>query len=980
MAKELYKAALDMTSTRGARARTYTTLPPPLTAPWTSLLNALVMDAVSAARRSKIDGTSQTHSEHDRALAIFLLAPRIFLYRRRGGDKENRKLAARLYGCANNLSMREAEVSAYVADVAPTVPPFPGGTRDRAAVAEGLVREALPGKAIKALSSDNFPMLDLTVEKVRALDALYPQGIAVGAAAPNFTAATAAKKPNPAEHDEYVRLLSKCRNRTAPGHDGFTKELLMPMLKSNTAAALAVTGFVYDIQCGDIPDSTRDFFTHIRGVALDRGVIDKKQKIRAYGMFSTFVKLAWKGLFRSLPLADILPPWQYGGSRKFGAQRCAQRLQREMDDGMDAVVGDAINGYGTVHREAMIGAVENEPLLHPLVQMMRMFYTDRPFVLTFLAPPSAPSAKNHVVRASTGAMIGDVAAANLYMLAVAHALKNAPASLTDHISAYVDDYTVTANPDDSDDDSSITARTDEADRWLKPAGQVVFESKVKVLSRTRKQVAVGGKTHNSTYSTTHLGAPVLYYDLVQLPHLTDTKFYQKNVKGFVTHIDELKKQTAWLIFNHVMASSRYLLQATLPRVATAICDDLREFASVITAKILNVNMLQRLDQVRLQLVMTPIADGGLGVVDAPTLGPTWHKSVPYDSKIVRKKMEQAKAAETAATLFDFNTPVTTDDKLMWQLRKLRNAAAACFSRCTYLTTFPIHRRLVIDDFAFSSQLCLHLLVIAIPEPFCLATGKPPDFTDKMTHPNIHPHVCAKCSHPATTHRHEQIQRTIVAASAEHDILITPVTSKMTHGKAKPDIQIFEPDKIHCADLTVAMPLGNAHNSSRPDINVMHLRAGDKHNHYNEWRQLTGMELVPLVFSALGFASNDVRQWAKTLTATTGFATRMCSWTSAAIVNENGKIYSNYISMTRGKLAIATSATTGQPFSATARSNVATTITPSQQPVSAQADDSGGDSDEDELGGRGKMVSSENCKSDSDVTALRVFPGNNNDTA
>ena len=207
MAKELYKAALDMTSTRGARARTYTTLPPPLTAPWTSLLNVLVMDAASAARRSKIDGTSQTHSEHDRALAIFLLAPRIFLYRRRGGDKENRKLAARLYGCANNLSMREAEVSAYVADVAPTVPPFPGGTRDRAAVAEGLVREALPGKAIKALSNDNFPMLDLTVEKVRALDALYPQDIAVGAAAPNFTAATAAKKPNPAEHDEYVRLL-----------------------------------------------------------------------------------------------------------------------------------------------------------------------------------------------------------------------------------------------------------------------------------------------------------------------------------------------------------------------------------------------------------------------------------------------------------------------------------------------------------------------------------------------------------------------------------------------------------------------------------------------------------------------------------------------------------------------------------------------------------------------------------------------------
>ena len=77
MAKELYKAALDMTSTRGARARTYTTLPPPLTAAWTSLLNVLVMEAVSAARRSKIDGTSQTHSEHDRALAIVLLAPRM---------------------------------------------------------------------------------------------------------------------------------------------------------------------------------------------------------------------------------------------------------------------------------------------------------------------------------------------------------------------------------------------------------------------------------------------------------------------------------------------------------------------------------------------------------------------------------------------------------------------------------------------------------------------------------------------------------------------------------------------------------------------------------------------------------------------------------------------------------------------------------------------------------------------------------------
>jgi hypothetical protein len=267
------------------------------------------------------------------------------------------------------------------------------------------------------------------------------------------------------------------------------------------------------------------------------------------------------------------------------------------------------------------------------------------------------------------------------------------------------------------------------------------------------------------------------------------------------------------------------------------------------------------------------------------------------------------------------------------------------------------------------QLCLHLHVAAIPDPFCLTTGAPPDFSDFMTHPNVHPHVCPKCSHPATTNRHEQVQRTIIAAGVMHDILITPVTVALQRGKAKPDIQIFEADKTHCVDLTVAMPLGVAYNSNRPDINVMHLRAGDKHNHYTQWRQLTGQQLVPLVFSALGFASNDVRLWATRLEATKGFATCMCSWVSAAIVNANGKIISNYNSMTRDKLNIATTAT--------ARNYVATTTTPYQQPLSASADNSGADSDEDELGGGRRGVSSENSERDGNEPALRVSPGSDN---
>ena len=935
-AEDLYAAALNTTSGRGARAATCTLLPPQVTLAWTALVGTLAAEAKAAG--AQCIGTATTSDEYERALAVLVLAPRIFLYRTRGGFKESCKLATKLFACANSQHQREAELAAYVGDVVPTAQPFAGGARNRVAVAERFVREGLLGKAVGALSGTQLPRLDLSQPTNTApLDDLYPQGAQAGAA-PTFTPDVAEKEPSPAPHDEYVRLLSKFKNRTAPGYDGWTKELLMPVLKANAAAAVAVVALVYDIQRGVIPDNLSSFLRNIRGCALDRGVIENKQKIRAYGMFSTFVKLAWKVLLHGLPLDKILPPWQYGASQKFGAQRCAQWVQNQMGTGRAVVVGDAINGYGTVTREAMIAAVQDEPRLHGLVQMMRKFYTVDPLVLTFLGPASASGRNQHVVRVSSGTMIGDVAAAPLYMLAVAHAMKDAPPSLTNNIAAYVDDFAVSEDPGD-DSGANIAANTLQADQWLQRSKQVVFLSKVKALSSKQQLVDICGKQHNSTYSTTHLGAPVMYYDKTNLPRLRDTKFYTKNVVGFTDNIDELQKQSAWLLFNHIIASSRYLFQATQPQAAQDIYSDLREFARNTISKIINLNAKEKLDDARLQLAMTPIADGGLGVVDAPKLGPTWHASIKHDSKATRKKMEQARTAETTAALFNYDVPVSDDTKLMWQLRKLRNAAMACFCRCSYLTTIPTHRRLIINNRAIVMQLCLHLLVIAIPEPFCLATGKPPDFTDNKTHPMFHPHVCAKCSHPATTHRHDALQRVLIAAAEAHDIHFTSVPHGMTRAHANPDIQISELHGAHCADLTVANPLGVAYDSKQPDINVMHLRATTKLNHYKEWRALTGMDVVPLVFSTLGFASSEVRQWATKLQATKGFATRLCSWASAAIVNENGKIYSNYISMMRDRRTVVTSATVGQPLCA-ARDNVAGSGHSQQQ------------DDDDELGGGG----------------------------
>lgn len=225
----------------------------------------------------------------------------------------------------------------------------------RSARVENLVRLGAIGKAARILGAPSLVPAELTQENIAALQALHP---------PEPPSTIPIPKPRhfPAlavtPRDVHRAVKKRMARAAAPGLDGWTRELFLPVVEDATLLQ-ELTALVADMLTAAISPSFAWRVRATAGIALPKA----GGKVRPIEPESAMAKLASATALQLVPasyLSSLRPLQQGVGGDVEMTARC---LMQEMDASEAAVLLDGTNAYGSIHRSKILHEVFSCPEL-----------------------------------------------------------------------------------------------------------------------------------------------------------------------------------------------------------------------------------------------------------------------------------------------------------------------------------------------------------------------------------------------------------------------------------------------------------------------------------------------------------------------------------------------------------------------------------------------------------------------------------------
>ena len=412
------------------RRRVLTLQAPP--APLRGALKTALRDGLERIRRDPASSEGW---------ALFLLAPRMLLYRQQGENKIaleelHRRVAALAAGHHQQL-LDEAAAAATCNSRHTSRKKARGEVQIRAERAAALAQLGELSAASSALTAPPLaPANAATVAALRDPDRRPPT---CQVPLPEAIAAP----PLHLNQAKLVANLRSARRGAAAGPSGTTTEHLRVLLDDEESAQL-----LYDAaQClasGDIPQDI------LRGLRLGRMVALQKPDggVRGLVMSDVFRRLVGRTLAQQFsgPFNTFCAPFQYALSARAGTEALARavRIASEANGRTTVLSIDGVGAYDHISRSCMLQGLQSDPSLATLSPYVRQFYGEPS---TYLFYDEAGAA--HEIQQGEGDEQGDPLMPALYAVGQHRALLQVHSELQagENLFAYLDDIYLTCPPE-----------------------------------------------------------------------------------------------------------------------------------------------------------------------------------------------------------------------------------------------------------------------------------------------------------------------------------------------------------------------------------------------------------------------------------------------------------------------------------------------------------------------------------------------------
>lgn len=236
------------------------------------------------------------------------------------------------------------------------VPPKPRNDDPNAAKvkkAVGMIKTGFPlTKAAQSLLQQ--PAIDVTESSIAKMRELHPQASGAIPPKPDPIASDPPHQLMPA--DDIAKLIRGCNKMVSPGHSGWTRELMLPLLSDSTCVQ-AIGAMILDICRGRFKGTA----VANRLKASRLFAIPNEPKVRPIACGEFFLKIATKSLVTPALLSsreEMFPEIQFGVGVPGGAEVATHETQFaiESDANCASLKIDFRNAFNAVSRAAVARA------------------------------------------------------------------------------------------------------------------------------------------------------------------------------------------------------------------------------------------------------------------------------------------------------------------------------------------------------------------------------------------------------------------------------------------------------------------------------------------------------------------------------------------------------------------------------------------------------------------------------------------------
>ena len=617
----------------------------------------------------------------------------------------------------------------------------------------------------------------------------------------------------------HYAVKKKMARGACPGLDGWTRELLVPIVESQPLLH-ELTEFVADMLCARCSDTFMERTTSARLIPLQQG-----EKIRPIAPESAMVKLACLVGQMLIPKAffESLRPLQQGVGGS--VEETCMEVRNALRSAGYGILVDCRNAFNSIHRHQILAEALRRPELLPLHGVIQ--WTLRRSSLYLFGEDGQVT---DVLSSTRGVRQGSVLGPLLFAVAIQPVLTKL-AELFPQVKAiaYLDDISLIGPPD------TVNVAWRHLAAELKKIGLEVNPAKSLVI--------VDPKIHPTAHGAPE-GVPVSSAGVVRVLG----SGYGVQGESCAQFVADIARSHSGLFTTLLSLEGwvalRLLTACAVPRMNFAIRthrpEDVAEGANIFDAFVksaLEDIAGTKLSERAIAIARLPCSLGGLGLRSCAELG-------RFASSCVGEKQRQR---TLTAQLDVGNRDALIDSLSGAELSFLTSASQKGAAR---VLTDP---QTVLSDRALAVWLRLRLLEPVLELGAKCACGEPAT--------NAHLLTCVRMGGNPKIGRHNQVVLELEAAFRECGHATQREVSLSLGNRTRPDLLTVTVEGSYVTDVTVTCPAQVTVHSANPLAAAK--RAGaQKTEKWAQWAEHHGMDFAPFVFETTGAVLPESVQWLK----------------------------------------------------------------------------------------------------------------------